>query len=74
MHSELNFNSGHVATTQTGSASLMAYCLLLPGKKLHLSALLTAKRFRGKGNKDSAVEAFRELEKAGLLTLSTEES
>ena len=49
---------GNVTTTPTGSASLMAYCLLLPGKKLHLSAFLTAKKFRGKGNKDGAVNAF----------------
>ena len=43
-----------------------AYCLLLPGKKLHLSALLVAKHFRDKGNKDGAVKAFRVLQGAGL--------
>ena len=46
--------------------SLAAYCLLLPGKKLNLSALLAAKTFRGQGNKVAALEAFRELEAAGL--------
>lgn len=43
-----------------------SYCLLLPGKVLHLSALLAAKRFRDKGNKDGAVRAIKVLQKAGL--------
>lgn len=65
---------GGTSATPNGSTSLIAYCLLLPGKKLHLSALLAAKKFRGKGNKDGAVAAFQELERIGLGTLSTEES
>ena len=40
--------------------------MLLPGATLNLSALLMKKKFTGKGNKEGAVEAFRELEKAGL--------
>lgn len=46
----------------------------LPGKVLNLSALLTAKKFHGKGNKEGAVSAFQEMEKAGLGTLNTEDS
>ena len=69
----LAFIAGSMVTTPNAS-SLVSYCLLLPGKKLHLSALLTAKKFRGKGNKDGAVAAFREIADAGLGMLSTEES
>ena len=50
----------------SSDSSLAAYCLLLPGKKLNLSALLAAKKFRGRGNKAAALEAFRHLEAAGL--------
>lgn len=46
--------------------SIEAYCLLLPGKSLNLSELLHAKKFRGRGNKDGALLAFRQLETAGL--------
>ena len=48
------------------SHAVAAYCLLLPGKVLHISALLTAKRFRDKGNKEGAVRAIRVLQSAGL--------
>ena len=54
--------------------SVAAYCLLLPGKQLHLSALLAAKKFRGRGNKDAAVAALQELEEAGLGKVEVEES
>lgn len=43
-----------------------AYCLLLPGCKLHLTPLLAAKKFRGRGNKDGALRALQLLEKEGL--------
>jgi len=46
--------------------SVATYCLLLPGKVLHLSALLAAKRFRDKGNKEGAVRAMKVLQEAGL--------
>lgn len=46
--------------------TVAAYCLLLPGKTLHISSLLAAKRFRDRGNKDGAVRAIRLLEKEGL--------
>ena len=54
--------------------SLATYCLLLPGKNLHLSALLAAKKFRGRGNKVAALEAFRDLEAAGLGKLIMQDS
>jgi hypothetical protein len=38
----------------------------LPGKQLVLSVLLQAKKFRGRGNKEGAVAALKELERAGL--------
>ena len=57
-------------STSTGHTSkdhaVAAYCLLLPGKVLHISALLAAKRFRDRGNKDGAVKAIRVLQSAGL--------
>jgi hypothetical protein len=43
-----------------------AYSLLLPGKALHLNALLTMKKFRDRGNKDGAVRGFLLLQEAGL--------
>lgn len=43
-----------------------AFCLILPGERLHLTPLLSAKKFRGKGNKDAAIDAFKLLEKDGL--------
>ena len=56
------------------STSLTSFCLTLPGKQLHLSALLAAKKFRGRGNKEAAVLAFQEMDKAGLGSLITQES
>ena len=42
-----------------------AYCLLLPGRTLHLNALLIMKKFRDRGNK-GAVHAFLALLAAEL--------
>ena len=56
------------------SGSVAAFCLLLPGKVLNLSALLQAKKFRGKGNKEGAVAALEELHKAGLGKLISADS
>ena len=59
--------SQHVAS---GSISqdreVAAFCLLLPGKMLYISALLATKRFRYKGNKEGAVRAIKMLEEAGI--------
>ncbi len=45
------------------------FCLLLPGKVLHISALLAANRLYDKGNKDGAVKAIKMLELASLGTV-----
>ena len=55
-----------VGIGKLGEWDASAYCLLLPGKTLHISALLAAKRFRDKGNKDGAVRAVKTLQDAGL--------
>ena len=53
-----------ISCTPTGHDTTVAsYCLLLPGKTLHISALLTAKKL---GNKEGAVRAIHLLESAGL--------
>ena len=62
-----------MSTPLSKSGSVAAYCLLLPGKVLNLSALLQAKKFRGKGN-EGAVAALEELHKAGLGKLISADS
>ncbi len=39
---------------------------MLPGQTLYLTPLLTAKKFRNRGNKDGAIRAFVQLEEEGL--------
>ena len=41
-------------------------CLTLPGRKLNLSALLTLRKFRKRGDKEGALAGFRALESAKL--------
>ncbi len=41
---------------------------------LHLSALLAAKTFRGRGNKDGALAAMRQMDAADLGMLQSTES
>lgn len=43
-----------------------AFTLLLPGKTLYLSKLLSLKKFCKRGNKDGAVRTFYILEENGL--------
>lgn len=50
----------------TSSTSLATFCLLLPGKRLHLSALLFERKFRGRENKTAALEVLHQLEVGGL--------
>ena len=54
--------------------SLEAYCLLLPGQHLALSALLAAKKFLGHGNREGALGAFRQLENDKLGWLEPQDS
>ena len=53
-------------STKASGKTTEALCLMLPGKVLHLSALLTAKKFRTHGNKEGAILAMRSLEADGL--------
>ena len=55
-----------VLSEASDEASTAAYCLLLPGKRLYLKALLDMKKFRKWGNKEGAVAAFYRLEEEGL--------
>lgn len=60
----------HEQTTSTRTPiSIEAHCLTLPGRELHLPSLLTAKKFRNRGNKEAALASFRKLEDDGLGTL-----
>lgn len=51
-----------------------AYVLLLPGKLLDISSLNSSHKFRGRGNKEGAVAAIKELEAAGLGVVKEERS
>lgn len=46
-----------------------AMSLVLPGKVLHLNALLAMRKFRNYGNKAGAVRGFEELQENGLGNL-----
>ena len=46
------------------------FALLLPGKTLHLSALIVARKFRDRGNKQGALEAMKLLADSGLGELN----
>ena len=45
--------------------------LLLPGKVLHLNALLALRKFRDRGNKAGAVRGFETLQESNLGRLIT---
>lgn len=47
------------------------YSLLLDGKVLHLTALLSLRKFRDRGNKTGAILGFEALQKAGLGKLTS---
>ena len=46
-----------------------AFSLLLPGKILYLSALLSQTKFKSRGNKAGALAGWKLLEKSGLAKL-----
>ena len=50
-------------------ANLEGYTLLQLGEKLDISALVKAKRYKGRGNKVAAVEACNKLQEKGFGTL-----
>ena len=57
---------GLVPEESTEAQRNAAFSLLLPGKVLHLNALLQLRKFRDRGNKAGAVRGFEALEKEGL--------
>lgn len=57
---------GKEPESSSGDGQAQANSLLLPGKVLHLNALLSMKKFRDHGNKEGAVRGFLLLQEAGL--------
>ena len=57
-----------------GGKTTEAFCLTLPGAHLDLSVLLKEKKFRGKGNKEGALQAMRNLQENGLRQLKEKEN
>ena len=51
-----------------------SFALLLPGRVLHLSALIVARKFRDRGNKAGALEAMQHPEDCGMGKLLSENS
>ena len=64
-----SISTGITEHVEEEHSSTPGYCLKLPGKRLNLTALLYAKRFRSHGYKTGALAAFNELEEAGLGSL-----
>lgn len=60
-------------TPQQQRQSIEQFCLMLPGKVLDLSQLLTAKKFHNRGNKQGALTAFKTLETDELGNLEEKE-
>ena len=58
----------------SGGKSNEALCLTLPGNQLDLSALLKDKKFRGRGNKEGALQAMRSLEEVELGKLEEKQT
>ena len=54
----LLISTDKVVVTPDKDDKTVAHCLTLPGKILHLTPLLNQKKFRGYGNKETAVRAF----------------
>lgn len=59
------------AASDADGINTPAHCLRLPGKRLNLTALLYAKKFRFHGYKKGALAAFQTLESAELGTIET---
>ena len=55
---------------QLDNPDTAGYIVLLPGKRLDISAIIKAKKFKHRGNKPAALEACRRLGEAGVGTLS----
>ena len=49
-------------------------CLTLPGSQLDVSVMLKDKKFRGRGNKEGALQALRKLDEDGLGKLQEKQT
>ena len=58
----------------SGGKSNEGLCLTLPGNELDLSALLKDKKFRGRGNKEGALQVMRILEEDELGKLEEKQT
>ena len=57
---------GLTADVNADSHSAAAHSLRLPGRRLFMTPLLKAKKYRHYGNKQGALAAWEELEQSGL--------
>ena len=58
---------------QIDGHSAAAHSLRLPGKRLFLTPLLKAKKFRNYGNKQGALGAWKELQESGIGQIEQKE-
>ena len=70
----VNAESKTARITQSGGRSNEGLCLTLPGSQLDLSVLLKEKKFRGRGNKEGALQALRNLDDDGLGKLEEKQT
>lgn len=64
----------NIDVRMVGGKTTEGFCLTLPGVQLDVSVLLKEKKFRGKGNKDGALQAMRNLQEEGLGQLKEKEN
>lgn len=69
IHAGAKANEAMQPLSDTQNAA--AHCLKLPGKRLHLTPLNNAKRFRNFGYKKGALKAFEELQMSELGKVET---
>ena len=62
-------NTADVHVVPKSTVSNAAYTLLLPGKKLSLSVLNNQRKYRARGNLKGGLQAFHDLDAAGLGTI-----
>ena len=66
-------NSVDVHVVPKSTVSNAAYTLLLTGKKLSLSVLNNQRKYRARGNLKEGLQAFNDLDAAGLGTIDVKE-
>ena len=70
----LNMFKLYVGDYDSNKMSNAAFTLLLPGRILDLSTLLSTKKYRNRGNKDGALAAMKKLESDGLGKIKKKET